>query len=57
MVHILKCENNAVTFRVGLPVNFDLAIDHRHDAVAKLLVNESLDRSTVDEDTLSMRAN
>lgn len=56
MIHILECENNPVAFRVGLPVDFDLAIDHRHDAVAEFLVNESLDWSTVDEDTLSMHA-
>ena len=52
MKHVLERENNAVAFGVGLLVDADLAVDHGHDAVAELLVDERLDGRTVDEHTL-----
>ena len=52
MKHVLERENDAVALGVGLLVDADLAVDHGHDAVAELLVNECLDRRTVNEHTL-----
>ncbi len=52
MDHVLKREKDAVPLRVGLLLNADFAVDHGHDAIAKLLVNKGLDRGTVDEHTL-----
>ena len=52
MADLLERENDAVAFGVGLLGDADLAVDHGHDAVAELLVDERLDGRTVDEHTL-----
>ena len=52
MKHVLERENNAVAFGVGLLVDADLAVDHGHDAVAELLVDERLDWGTIHEHAL-----
>ena len=55
MKNALEREKDTIALRVGLAVHFDTTVDHRHDAVAKFLVNESLDGSTIHEDTLGIR--
>ena len=52
MKNALEREKDAIALGVGLAVHFDAAVDHRHDAVAKFLVDESLDRRAVDQDSL-----
>lgn len=52
MRHALERENHAIALGVGFALNTDFAVDHGHDPITELLVNESLDWGAINEDAL-----
>ena len=52
MNYALEREKDAVSLGVGLSLDLDPAVDHGHDPIAELLVDERLDRSPVHHDAL-----
>ena len=52
MWHALERENNAVALGIRLLVDADFAVNHRHNAIAKFLVDKGFDGSAVDKDAL-----
>ena len=52
MADLLERENDAVAFRVRLLVDADLTVNHRHNTVTELLMDEGLNGRSVDEHTL-----
>ena len=56
MGDILERENHAVAFRIRLTIDLYFAVNHGHDPVAELFVDESLDGGTIDKHTLHARS-
>jgi hypothetical protein len=44
--HVLEGKKNAITLGVFFPLNVNLAVDHRHDTITKLMLTK-LKRTTV----------
>jgi len=45
----IESQKDPVTLRIRLPVDGHFTVDHRHDTIPKLLVNDSLDRMAIDQ--------
>ena len=56
MGDILERENHAVAFRIRLTIDLHFAVNHGHDTVTELFVDESLDGGTIDKHTLHARS-
>ena len=56
MGDILERENHAVAFRIRLTIDLYFAVNHGHDTIAELFVDESLDGGTIDKHTPHARS-
>ena len=50
--HALERENHTIALGIGFTLDTDFAVDHGHDPVTELLVDEGLDWSAINEDAL-----